>query len=69
MIKGKFYMDKPEEMDCTIVITMPLKDWESLREGIQDKYPSSQLKRIITDLVSAAGKVFTEQADDDADAH
>lgn len=33
-IKTTFWVDKPNDVDLTLTVTMPLKDWRQLREQI-----------------------------------
>ena len=57
-MRARFKIEKPEEAEATMTITMPLKDWESLRDELNGKWPASELCSKINDLLSQARKIF-----------
>lgn len=57
----RFMIDEPSEIEATMKITMPIKEWEELREQLQQAYPAWRLSAAISDLLSQARKVFYEE--------
>jgi len=62
-MQGRFMMEKPEEMTATVKLTATVKEWEELRDQLTNKWPSSDLSRILTEIIGQARKVIypTEQ--------
>jgi hypothetical protein len=55
-MQARFMIERPDEIEATLKITMKVKDWEILREQLVGKWPSSDLSSTITDLLSQARK-------------
>lgn len=64
-MRSRFMLEDPKNIEATMKITMPLRQWEELRSQLQDKWPSSDLSSHINSLLSQGRKVF--YADVDAD--
>lgn len=67
-VTARFQMEKPEEMNATMQITMSLADWKAIRGGLSSgtgAYSSTMLIRAIDDLIAQAGKVFYSRMSDD----
>lgn len=62
-MKARFMIENPDEIVATMKITMSVKDWVSLRDQLQNAYPSWMLSRAITDLVTEARKVFHHESE------
>ena len=50
--------ENPGEIVYTMTITMKAKDWETLRDQMQTKWPSWELGSKINDLLGQARKVY-----------
>lgn len=60
-MEARYMAEKPEDIEFTMKITATAKEWEELRDQLQQRWPSSRLNNIITDLLSQARKVFYEE--------
>ena len=50
--------EKPDDIVFTMTLTMKAKDWEQLRDQLQNVWPSSDLTHYINDLLSQARKIY-----------
>lgn len=57
-MKARFMIEEPAEIQCTMKITMSMKEWEDLRSQLENKWPSSRLQQAITHVLSEARKVY-----------
>jgi len=57
-MKARFMIESPGEIEATMKITMPVKEWEDLRDQLQNHWPSSRLSGAITSLLSEARRVI-----------
>lgn len=57
-MEGRFMVEDPKKIVATMKITMPISEWEELRDQLNRKWPSNDLLNLITDLISQARKVF-----------
>lgn len=57
-MKARFMLESPGEVQATMKITMPVKEWEDLRDQLQEKWPSSRLSHAITSMLSEARRVI-----------
>ena len=57
-MKARFMIENPQEVECTMKITMSVKEWENLRDQLENKWPSSRLSSAITQVLSEARKVY-----------
>lgn len=57
-MRARFKIEKPEDIEATVTITMKLSDWEALRDQLKDSWPSWKLTAVINDLLSQGGKIF-----------
>ena len=64
-MKSRFMVEKPDDIEMTMKITMSIKDWTDLRDQLEQKYPSWRLSGMITNLLSQARKVFYEEHQND----
>ncbi|GAG22865.1 unnamed protein product [marine sediment metagenome] len=62
-MNGTFEIQKPGEVIATVTISMKVKEWEELKEQLEQKWPSSDLSSLITDLVWQAKKTFYKSED------
>lgn len=54
-----FKIELPDAVECTMAITMPLRDWKALRDELPpSQHPSWKLREAIGALVSKAQKEF-----------
>jgi hypothetical protein len=61
-MQARFMAEKPEDIEFTMKITMPAKDWCELRDQLKSncgfRWPAVELARNIDDLLSQARKTF-----------
>lgn len=57
-MKARFMVEDPEAIECTMKLTMTMKEWENLRDQLENKWPSSRLQRAITHVLTEARKVY-----------
>lgn len=57
-MKARFLIEEPGEIQATMKITMPVKEWIELRDQLADKWPSFRLSQAITQVVAAARGVY-----------
>ena len=57
-MKARFMIEAPQEVECTMKLTMSVKEWEDLRTQLEDKWPSSRLSQGITQILSEVRKVY-----------
>jgi|GEM_PF-5859864 len=57
-MKARFMIEEPREIECTMKITMSMKEWENLRDQLDSKWPSSRLQSAIKQVLSEARKVY-----------
>jgi hypothetical protein len=58
-MRAKATAEKPDSIEFTVQITMPLGDWKMLKKQLEtDKFPSWQLSSKITDIIIQAEKNF-----------
>jgi hypothetical protein len=55
---AKLQTTNPDEIEFTLTLTMPLRDWRRLQGQLQTDFPSWQLSAEITGMVIQAQKVF-----------
>ena len=57
-MKVRLKVEKPDDIDFTLTITMKASEWEALRDQLSDKWPSWKLTSAITSLLADARKVY-----------
>jgi hypothetical protein len=57
-VSASFKVEKPENIEVTLTMTMRLKDWNALSRQLANEWPSSDLSRTISDVTNQANKVF-----------
>jgi len=57
-MKTRFLFENPDEVQCTLKITMSMKEWCDLRDQLATKWPSARLSSHITDILSKARAVY-----------
>jgi hypothetical protein len=57
-MRMRFTIENPAEVECTIKITMTMGQWDTLRNQLETKWPSSELSRAITHVLSEARKSY-----------
>ena len=58
MMKARFMIESPNEMLCTMKLTMSMKEWENLRDQLDSQWPSSRLSLAINHVLGEARKVY-----------
>ncbi len=57
-MKACFAIENPKEIECTLKITMSMKEWETLQDQLETKWPSWCLSQAITHMVQEVKKVY-----------
>lgn len=57
-MKARFMIENPKEIECTMEITMTVKEWEELRDQLVVKYPSFKLSKAVTSILNEVRKVY-----------
>lgn len=57
-------VQQPESINVTLTITMPMRDWNRLREQLPREYPSWRLGDAISDAVRRMGQVVDVESMD-----
>ncbi len=57
-MKARFMIEKPDDIECTMKITMTVKEWVELRDQLNSKWPSARLGQAITSVVTEARKTY-----------
>lgn len=59
-MKSTFKLDNVDEMQATMTLTMPVKEWRALRKSVKSEWPGFDFTRQIDDLIRAAeGHFYT----------
>lgn len=58
MMKARYMVERPDEIEMTAKITMTAKEWDELRDQLANKWPASRLSSIITEMLADARRVF-----------
>ena len=64
----RFVIEKPDEAEATMKITMTVREWRELGDQLKNEYPSWRLGSAINRLVSHARKVYYAENEDDPQA-
>lgn len=57
-MNARFKMENPKAAEYTLTLTMTAKEWEELRDQLAEKWPSSRLSSVISDLLAQARRIF-----------
>lgn len=57
-MKARFMVERPAEIEMTAKLTMTMAEWEDFREQLSNKWPSSRLSSVITEMLSDARRVY-----------
>jgi hypothetical protein len=61
-------IERPEDIQASIMLTMKLSEWEALRDQLAAAWPSSRLFSAINDLLSQGRKTFWADAPSEDEA-
>ena len=53
-MKGTFRIEKPDNLEASITLTMKMYEWGELKEQLRNKGPSGHLSEVITSLIDLA---------------
>lgn len=54
-IRATFQLERPRDMDATLSMTMPLRDWEKLANQLEaTAYPAWKMRDMIRQMVDKA---------------
>lgn len=57
-MKADIRAEKPGEIEFTVTLTMPLKNWIELRDSLSEKWPATDLRYAINQMVHQAQEKF-----------
>jgi hypothetical protein len=57
-VRTTFAITDPDNVSCTMQITMTLAQWKLLRESLNNRYPDWKIREAIDDLVAKANDSF-----------
>lgn len=57
-MRTKLRVERPEDIEMTLTLTMKLCEWQRLREGLNGSHPAWVLTQAISEMTSAATKVY-----------
>ena len=57
-MKAEFAVERPDAVQMTLHLTMPLSEWKDLRRQLDPLWPSSRLRETITEMVIMAEHHF-----------
>lgn len=60
-MKFIFELDRADDMEATMQITMRVHEWKKLKQKLVNEYPTWHLASAISDLLSAADKHFEKR--------
>lgn len=56
-MRSRMCIEKPDDVEVTLTLTMKASEWCDVRDQLQNKYPSWQLSSAITDMLSKIRKI------------
>ncbi len=62
-MRARFLIENPDDITCTMKLTMTVKEWTELRDQLTEQWPSWDLSRAITSVISQARKIYYEEQD------
>lgn len=62
-MKGRMKIERPDDVEVTLTITMTAKKWCEIRDQLANKYPSWQLSSLITNTLATVRKIVWEDTD------
>lgn len=60
----KMTVQKPEDTQITLTITMPLRDWNTLRDKLPSEYPGWRLSDAIADATKRMNSMINVESFD-----
>lgn len=57
-MRARLKCDNPDDIEFTLSITMPAKEWEQLRDQMTTDYPSWKLTSAINSLLADARRIY-----------
>ena len=57
-MKARFQSTNPDEIEFSLTVTMPLKEWKEVRRHLQGAWPSWELGQAIADMIITANSTF-----------
>ena len=67
MIKGKFGIQKLDDVEATLSVTMTVGEWQEVLSQLSTKWPSWKFGEVILSMITAFNKNFSpyeEEGDD-----
>lgn len=64
-MKTTMRVERPDEIEASITITMKVKDWRELQRQLAKDWPSWRLSSQITDLVLQVQRVYSPTPESD----
>lgn len=56
--KARMIVERPDDIEMTLKMTMTIKEWERLRDQLDTSFPSWMLTSAINEMLSVARKTF-----------
>ena len=53
-MRGTYKIQDADNIDCTLTVTMTVKQWEELSEQLNETYPSWQLSSMVNKMTREA---------------
>jgi len=65
-MKATFQVSDPDDIECSVKITMPLRKWRQLRDQLNSKWPSWELSSAISSMLrNVEGVYYAEEVETD----
>lgn len=64
MIKGKFGIQKLNDVEATLTVTMTVGEWREILEQLSQKWPSWKFGEVILAMITAFNKNFSPYEDE-----
>lgn len=62
-MKGSYRLEKPNDVEFSLTITMSADQWDRLHVQLQNVWPSSRLSVMISNLLRDARRVYSSHTD------
>ncbi len=64
MLKARYMVESPDEIEMTAKITATMREWCELRDQLENRWPASRLSSVISEMLADARRVFYATQDD-----
>ena len=56
-MRARMMVERPDDIEMTLKLTMPMSDWDKLRDQLNQSYPGWRLSAAINQMMASARKV------------